>query len=1127
MPDSAPSRRDNFSSRNDSPNKEPCKKHRYESKKNLSKFEEAVQKLDVESVSILFDGACRGNGRQLEKPVEYSFGVYVSSSERYKSPLCSSQVKVAAVATNGVAELDGAIEAVTLSLKIHDVKQIKFFNFKGDATYIISMVMQGNLLSYEKGGRALNNAKWVQLKVLVEELALRGVSTTWTWIPRHQNKEADELANAALDKRAPRDDIRSNVQSCEISTSRIIEAIHSLCNFRRRTLRFIPQGSLLLLWTSLVDNLSRQWRAPISRLLFWLLPALVSLHLQGGIRGPKDFKHLRSHMVLLHNKEYLSQCIADLSEPLVYAQSYGPSASERKFVETLCARGLHDKCVALNDISIAPNTDHLKSAMDRLFPEATLPDVIPVSNVILSECNVSFAQVHRATRKLGRGKSPGLCGWTKELMSPILSSATPSVQQTIADIFTAIVSNSMMEEEDNLFNTAVDLPFYYKEKEKLRPINLLSSLRKIAWKIGLEDKIQADPCVKASGQCAFLPGSSQTAAHSIVALINEGYTVVALDSANAYNTGSRKTARNHVVKYQHLYSRVIPLFNLTYCHAGVAKIFNNDGTVFHTTLVTNGSSQGCTSAGWEFTITTAATLKGWKNSIAQVDDTYVYDMSPTKAIEDAVNLTRQLKVDCGLENNPKKIQIFSPSFIDRSKLPPEFGVAKICGSPHVAGIASFLGTFTIVNPTASSNTQLDTIVRKALEDIRSRVIRKIEKIVKFDAPKQCKFQILIAVSRHLQYYARTIQPQYSDVFFKEMDECFLDAAYKIIGTEDRTTQVHINTPFMHGGFGILPYALLSNLMFYKSQIDAAPFFASRNIHQPITPDRRLDVSILYQWKRLSPRQIASSTTSISWISIWPNNTITRLSDIEFDFIARLQLNCLDPKPYLCPLTNLQLADLGRADYTNHVLSCSHCAACLFNMRHEQVNNMLHRTLKFHSVYSTLNPKDLPRPNNSRGGPDLVIYNNDITAVDVSICLPHENFNSIQCRHNFKMRNYKEFSEKTTFKILPWVMSAYGSLSPQCIEAAKTLAHQIGSSSLFHDLINNSIFALFRGQLQGIATLHARALKFGPNLELLSDSLPSNQAGNIVQSPTNDQKQPTSKENYQKKGGSRQGSPQSS
>ena len=517
-------------------------------------------------------------------------------------------------------------------------------------------------------------------------------------IPRHKNKEADELCNAALDDRPAREDVKSCAQCDEISLSTIITAVISLCNFRRRTLRYLPQ-SLIKLWSSLAQDICTQWKAPESRLLYWLMPAVVSLNLERGIRNSSDFKHLRSHLVLLHNKAYFSECIQDLLSAQPHQiQQDSVATAQRKVIETLCARGLHDRCVASSDVQIAANTEMLKTAMDELFPEAELPETIPTSNVTMAECNVSFAQVYRAMRKLGRGKAPGLCGWTKELIQPIMTSPTSSVQQAIIDIFTSIVSNSMMEEERVLFNTAVDLPFYYPEKQKHRPINLLCTFRKMAWRIALEDKAQADPCIKASGQCAFIPGSSQTAAHTIAALIEQGNTVVALDASNAYNTGNRHTARNHVMKYQHLYARCIPLFNLTYCCTGMSKIFNPDGSLFHTTIVTNGSSQGCTSAGWEFVVTTAGILKAFPNSIAQIDDTYVYAMSPDEAINDAVNLTRQLKIECGLENNPKKIQIFTPAFIDRAKLPVEFVIAKICGSPSKAGIASFLGTFTIVNP---------------------------------------------------------------------------------------------------------------------------------------------------------------------------------------------------------------------------------------------------------------------------------------------------------------------------------------------------------------------------------------------------------------------------------------------
>ena len=148
------------------------------------------------------------------------------------------------------------------------------------------------------------------------------------------------------------------------------------------------------------------------------------------------------------------------------------------------------------------------------------------------------------------------------------------------------------------------------------------------------------------------------------------------------------------------------------------------------------------------------------------------------------------------------------------------------------GIARFLGTFHIVNLEAKP-TALNNLLPEAFKDIREKVNKKLNRIQTMDASKQCKFQILIATSRHLQYYARTIKPAYVKEFMKDMEHLFCTVALSIIGilaANDQTTQVHLQKPLVHGGFGILPYETLATTMYFSSMTDAAPFLTKRRIN---------------------------------------------------------------------------------------------------------------------------------------------------------------------------------------------------------------------------------------------------------------------------------------------------------
>ena len=377
-----------------------------------------------------------------------------------------------------------------------------------------------------------------------------------------------------------------------------------------------------------------------------------------------------------------------------------------------------------------------------------------------------------------------------------------------------------------------------------------------------------------------------------------------------------------------------------------------------------------------FVTGTTEPLQAVPNTIAQVDDTYVYDLDPAKAMHDAARLVEILEKDCGLKNRIDKTQIFTPQVFDLENIPHAIKGAEIVGitkGGKVSAIAKFLGTFTIVNPEVNPKRVTTLLEQGFNERIQKRFGKKINKIATMDALKQ--------------FLKR---PEWPMDFFKDTDMLSLDTALQIIGIpQDQTTQVQIFKPLVHGGFGILPYTQLATTMHHQSFIDSAPFLSKKKISHAGISDQKIDCSSLYQWKKWSSQSTLSlgysPTHSKSWISIWPTNSITRLSDDHFDFISRLQLNCLVPRHYLCPLIQADIGDLTPALYTDHVLSCKHCAAHLFTARHENINNSIHHTLKYHGIYSTINPKNLPRPGNSRGGPDLIIYSNDISAVDVSVC----------------------------------------------------------------------------------------------------------------------------------------------
>ena len=80
-----------------------------------------------------------------------------------------------------------------------------------------------------------------------------------------------------------------------------------------------------------------------------------------------------------------------------------------------------------------------------------------------------------------------------------------------------------------------------------------------------------------------------------------------------------------------------------------------------------------------------------------------------------------------------------------------------------------------------------------------------------------------------------------------MDHLFCTVALSIIGilaANDQTTQVHLQKPLVHGGFGIIPYETLATT-YFASMTDAVPFLTKRRIQHAMPPDVQVDCSVLY------------------------------------------------------------------------------------------------------------------------------------------------------------------------------------------------------------------------------------------------------------------------------------------
>jgi ribonuclease HI len=133
-----------------------------------------------EALRIHVDGASRGN------PGEAGFGVHVSASD---GETVAELYGHLGRATNNVAEYQGLLHALRWAL--------------ARGSEAVEVFSDSELLVRQMAGRyRVKNPGLQPLHREASELMARFQSIRITHVPREQNREADALANRALDERA-------------------------------------------------------------------------------------------------------------------------------------------------------------------------------------------------------------------------------------------------------------------------------------------------------------------------------------------------------------------------------------------------------------------------------------------------------------------------------------------------------------------------------------------------------------------------------------------------------------------------------------------------------------------------------------------------------------------------------------------------------------------------------------------------------------------------------------------------------------------------------------------------------------------------------------------------------------
>lgn len=979
----------------------------------------------------------------------------------------------------------GATLAVRTALALCEATGQRKFLIKGDSSHVVSAVRSARLLSYSPFSRLPNATLWNELRAAIEFATAQGLTISFLWAPRRYNRQADELCNARFDGRDPNPLVQSSPAvppQCEILLDKILAR---MCGVRFPCVRFLPL-ELALVWREVVYArcADESLPHPLRRKLFFVFPALLSVF-SASLKNRSDFKKLRDHMCLLLVENYFLECLVLLENRLGEAPPAGgqkPATSTQKRAETLAARGLFTKILPQGKGVSLLAPEGLQERVRELFPQSPLPAPLPTPQGPPIELETS--EIIEEIKKMKRGKSPGLSGWTRELLFPLvvapLSSASRPFLAFLKSFFADVVACSLSSPERGLLQRGVlTLLGYENAPEKVRPIVVKETFLKVALRVCLRRFSLPPPPGSVFGR----PGGASIGVPVAQGALDRGFVVVALDAENAFNTLNRAPVFALLKTHESLMSPLFPLLNLIYSEKNYACAFGPGGGLVFSQEITTGTAQGCVSGTHFLEWGKTPPLERLRASgilCPSVADDF-FPFFREKDLDKIEIIIRELG-KAGLQMNKRKTRIFCA----REIAPPTF----LAGCPVISSPSPFLGSVILPSPCRYEN-ESDIVLAQFISAMM-KTIEKNEMLLKaireLDASLQIKMNILRATQWRNIFVTTTIPSSpFTSHIIEHIQNMYLEAFCQMFSLPNEVKESHhvrLFSPVEDGGVGLLPLTVLRPFL-SASLVAKATSLASElglDLGQATQHD---GMGVKAMWRTVMKDKIKSDVNcekmyNKSWMDEWPNRPLVKLDDNTCKFAIWYRLQLFYPKcEYQCVLTGKKIRDMSPSNAFKHIESCSSCGGIFFYLRHEKINNVIHKTFKYHNVPSECNPKDFPLPDNTRGGPDFLVFvGSKIYCGDVVVTK-----GKTGDAYRRKVRTYHSFCELTGFESFPFSISTAGKIDFKTISILKEIAMQSHSPFLLNDIVAHVQFELLRGMYAASSVLQARGLRIAQDLSL--------------------------------------------
>lgn len=1005
---------------------------------------------------IYFDGAFRS--RDSSSAIGIFHGSYAHRLSR-------------GVITNTSSSTQSEITACLQAL--HDVKQYPLASpiiIRGDSSHVIATISSGRIMRFHSRDKNQNSSLWQNVQATWLELLTMGYCVTMEWVPRFKNKEADELANAVLDRRSPDTNITSQTGSAQDWDTLLQAAVSRLQLTRLRTVRNIPTG-LQQHWKSFIHMIAATpgWSEANRVALLTIAPHLASC-IGTKISNREDFKLFRTHLTLLHDEEYLRNALQSIATPATPhpAQTSQPNPGQPAFPTSLIRRRAYAQ--VLRD-SFKPHTVPDLQTINALFPVSPLPEPLHIPESA-PPTQITHHEILNACLRSAKDKSPSLSGWSRELLLPLLLGEGEAIRALFCRIMTLISNNALPHALRKILTAIPSL--FIPNGDKLRPIGLRDYFTKLAFRIVMDRTASRDTNLQQTTSCFLKPGGAGILPIVVQAALDQNETVVAVDSTNAFNCVSRHPAFAYFKSHVAIYQELFPLLNMLYTNPTQLLIFDQSGTRVLTHEQTSGTVQGCSSATWFFTcaIMNNVLVPNKGHTISFIDDIYII----RNAHQHFPVVQAQL-ASCNLTVNPTKTRALSPKPLHDS----------LAHLKHVTTVAKVAGAHVLVSRTCSSEA-----INTATAHISANHTSVMQRIITLNVPLQFK----LALQQYTHWkYLYTATHSTSEAIrntLSSIDEQSLATFSSLTRIPSINLQVRFFNPTEDGGLGILPLSALQQQLHAHALIHAAPLL--RKLNLPLGPiPSALPIKALWAVHSVNTGMKIPRLNS-SLFAAPPR--FHNLDDEEFIFGVGLLIGYMNPIKYKCKHdTTTDLNNKQPAEVFEHITSCSSCGAPAYHARHREVLSSFHSACKRHHISAEVNPKDLPRVDNSKGGPDIMVWSgrNWYTG-DVVI---GKNLNASYTR---KMRLYSKFAVITKSETFPIALDITGRFHKSTWNTILNLAK---STHGFVSNLNEQVqMSLIRGQHQGYRRLIIRG-EFDQMATDVDDLPPASHDSSDVEDPDPD------------------------